>query len=137
MRAEGRGISRAERTTGCALGIEVDGGRTVVLIREGAPIPAAGRMVFTTVADGQPAVEIPVVEVSGLPPRAVTIGRFLLAGFPVGRRGSPRIEVALALDEQGVLHARARDGSSGACQEVTFARSLRVTPSGSALARAS
>ncbi len=130
-------MSRAERTTGCALGIEVDGGRTVVLIREGAPIPAAGRMVFTTVADGQPAVEIPVVEVSGLPPRAVTIGRFLLAGFPIGRRGSQRIEVALALDERGVLHARARDGRSGACQEVTFARSSSQATAGRALAQAS
>jgi molecular chaperone DnaK (HSP70) len=137
VRSEGRAISLPERTTGCALGIEVDGGRTVVLIREGTSIPAAGRMVFTTVADGQPAVEIPVVEVSGLPPRAVTIGRFLLAGFPVGRRGSPRIEVALDLDERGVLHARARDGRSGACQEVTFARSPRSARPGRLLAQAS
>ena len=137
MRAEGQTIARAQRTTGCALGIEVDGGRTVVLIREGTPLPAAGRMVFTTVADGQPAVEIPVVEVSGLPPRALTIGRFLLAGFRVGRRGSARIEVALALDERGVLHARARDGKSGAFQEVTFARSPRQAPTRRVLARAS
>lgn len=137
MRAEREAVARVEGTTGCALGVEVDGGRTVILIRRGQRIPAAGRMMFTTVADGQPAVEIPVVQMSGSPPRAVTIGRFLLAGFPVGERGSARIDVALAVDERGVLHARARDLGSGACQEVTFARSPRVTPSGSALARAS
>jgi molecular chaperone DnaK (HSP70) len=137
LRGERQAVARVERTTGCALGVEVDGGRTVILIRRGQTIPAAGRMIFTTVADGQPAVEIPVVQMSGFPPRALTIGRFLLAGFPVGERGSARIEVALAVDGRGVLRARARDLGSGACQEVTFARSPRVTPSGRALARAS
>jgi hypothetical protein len=106
----------------CSLGVGVDGGHTVVLIPAGAPIPAAGRMLFTTVADAQPAVEIPVMRVSGVPPRAVPIGRFLLSGFAVGRRGRPRIEVSLAVDGSGTLRARARDVAGGASQEVTFAR---------------
>lgn len=133
----------------CGLGVGVDGGRTIVLIAEGAMIPATGRMLFTTVADGQPAVEIPIMRVSGAPPRAVPIGRFILSGFAAARRGGPRIEVSLAIDELGILHARARDASSGAFQEVTFARGFpeepgRVTRAlsrggnrGAALARAS
>ena len=116
-----RGVSPVLRSR-CALGVGVDGGRTIVLIPEGAPIPAAGRMLFTTVADGQPAVEIPVVRVSGEPLRAVAMGRFTLSGFAAGRRGSPRIEVSLAIDERGTLRACACDTVSGASQEVTFAR---------------
>lgn len=121
----------------CSLGVGVEGGRTVVLIPAGAPIPAAGRMLFTTVADAQPAVEIPVMRVSGLPPRAVQIGRFLLSGFAAAQRGRPRIEVSLAVDGSGALRARARDMAGGASQEVTFAHgfpeetgAVPVAPSG-------
>jgi molecular chaperone DnaK (HSP70) len=81
-------------------------------------------MLFTTVADGQPAVEIPVVRVSGRPARTYPIGRFVLSGFTVGLRGAPRIEVGLAIDGSGILHAHAREPRSGASQEVTFARGL-------------
>jgi molecular chaperone DnaK (HSP70) len=131
----GTGAAPGGARASCALGIGVDGGRTVVLIREGAPVPARGRMLFTTVADGQPAVEIPVVRVSGRPAQAFPIGRFVLSGFAVGLRGAPRIEVGLAIDDRGILHAHARDPQSGACQEVTFARGLHPGMNGKAAAR--
>jgi molecular chaperone DnaK (HSP70) len=67
-------------------------------------------------------VEIPVVRVSGVPPRAVPIGKFLLSGFAPARRGRPRIEVSFTVDGSGALRARARDMDGGASQEVTFAR---------------
>lgn len=119
-----RGEGAEDARALCGLGIGVEGGRTILLIREGTPVPARGRMLFTTVADGQLAVEIPIVRVSGVPARASTIGRFILSGFAVSRRGAPRIEVGLAIDGNGVLHAHARDSASGACQEVTFARGV-------------
>ncbi len=129
------GMAAEVARASCGLGIGVDGGKTVVLIREGAPVPARGRMLFTTVADGQPAVEIPVVRVSGYPARTSPIGRFVLSGFAVGRRGAPRIEVGLAIDDQGILHAHARDPRTGACQEVTFARGLPGRADGMPAAR--
>jgi molecular chaperone DnaK (HSP70) len=52
----------------------------------------------------------------------VAIGRFLLSGLVAASRGSPRIEVSLAVDDTGALCARARDVAGSAVQEVTFAR---------------
>ncbi len=138
--AEGR---ESWGTAACSYGVEVGGSRTVRLIERGAPLPARGRRLFTTVSDRQPAVEIHVLreEAGGTRPDAgegeparqedalgpaVSVGRFLLAGIRSGFRGEPRVEVCLELDGDGILHAAARDLDTGSAQEVAFSQGRPV-----------
>lgn len=104
--------------TTCSLGIEIQGGRAVVLIPEGSLAPVARAQTFTTVADGQRALEIRVVRCDPWRSPAVLIVRFLLAGIRSGRRGEARIEIGMALDSGCGLRAWAAESESGARQEV-------------------
>jgi hypothetical protein len=105
------------RTT-CSLGIEIQGGRAVVLIPEGSLAPVAHAQTFTTVADGQRALEIRVVSCDPRRRPARLIVRFLLGGIRMGRRGEARIEIGIALDSSCGLRAWAAESGSGARQEV-------------------
>ncbi|HEY9595103.1 MAG TPA: Hsp70 family protein [Spirochaetia bacterium] len=103
---------------GADIGIEIHGGNAVVLIKTGSRAPVAHAMTFTTVADGQRAVEIRLVR--GGDPPGVVVGRFLLSGLRAAPRGEARVDVGLSLDPRGVLHAWAFDRSTGARQEAFF-----------------
>ena len=113
--------------TTCSLGIEIQGGQAVVLIPEGSRAPVARARTFTTVADGQRALEVRVIRCDpGRRPAGLII-RFLLAGIRAGRRGEARIEIGMALDSGCGLrawavesggNARSTDAGSGARQEV-------------------
>ncbi|MGO9310203.1 MAG: hypothetical protein ACLQDL_14435 [Spirochaetia bacterium] len=139
-----RGAESAPRTSH-GIGIEVHGGRAVVLIPAGSRTPVARAMTFTTVADGQRAVEVRVVRcavspesrAAGSPPLAAdsvgevgtafsgrpagVVGRFLVPGLRNGKRGQARIDIGLSLDAEGVIRAWGVDRSTGARQEATFA----------------
>ncbi len=114
------------------IGIEVHGGRAVVLIPSGSRTPVARAMTFTTVADGQGAVEVRIVRCSaaaagGLPapgpqtsrPDGV-VGRFLVPGLRPARRGEARIDIGVSLDREGVIRAWGADRHTGARQEATL-----------------
>ena len=115
------------------IGIEVHGGSAVVLIPAGSRTPVARAMTFTTVADGQGAVEVRVVRCvpagesaepaarrpfPGRP--AGVVGRFLVPGLRRGVRGEARIDIGLSLDRQGVIRAWGADRHTGARQEAAF-----------------
>jgi len=124
------------------IGIEVHGGSAVVLIPAGSRTPVARAMTFTTVADGQGAVEVRVVRCVGAPDpaeaarRAVTgeraagrpasgrpagvVGRFLVPGLRPGARGQARIDIGISLDRHGVIRAWGADRHTGARQEAAF-----------------
>jgi molecular chaperone DnaK (HSP70) len=126
------------------IGIEVHGGRAVVLIASGSRTPVARAMTFTTVADGQSAVEVRIVRCS-LPgagsapardpqtsrPQGV-VGRFLVPGLRRSRCGEARIDIGVSLDREGVIRAWGRDRHTGARQEATlpglWALPARVRP---------
>ncbi len=119
--------------TSHSIGIEVDGGRAVVLIPAGSRTPVARAMTFTTVADGQRAVEVRIVRcvaASGaLPTRpAGVVGRFLLPGLRNGNRGDARIDIGISLDAEGVIRAWGVDRWTGARQEATFAGLWALAP---------
>jgi hypothetical protein len=100
------------------IGVEIHGGDAVVLIRTGSRAPVAQMMTFTTVADGQRAVEVRLVR--GGDPAGAVVGRFLLSGLRSVPRGDARIDVGVSLDAGGVLHAWASDRATGARQEAWF-----------------
>ncbi|GIL45143.1 hypothetical protein Vafri_2471 [Volvox africanus] len=93
-----------------ALGVQMKGDRTYVLIPSQAPLPATGKQIFTTVHDNQ--TEICVLVLRGdaaVASRNNVIGQFDLKGIPPGPRGLPRIEITLNLDSSNVLSATATD----------------------------
>ncbi|GLC33976.1 hypothetical protein PLESTB_000824500 [Pleodorina starrii] len=93
-----------------ALGVQMKGDRTYVLIPADAQLPAAGKQIFTTVHDNQ--TEICVLVLRGdaqVASRNNVIGQFDLKGIPPAPRGTARIEVCLHLDASNVLSATATD----------------------------
>lgn len=151
------GIDSFAARTVHGIGIEIHGGRAVALITPGSRTPCARAMTFTTVADGQRAVEIRVVRCGSeqrpmvgrpssrpqggsramrgeslwLRPTSASlpiIGRFLLAGLCAGLRGEARIDIGLSLDRGGVLRAWGVERASGARQEACFAGAWALAP---------
>jgi molecular chaperone DnaK len=47
------------------------------------------------------------------------LGQFMLTGIEPAPRLEPKIEVCFQLDEDGILHVKARDQRTGAAQEIT------------------
>ncbi len=105
--------------TPLSLGIETLGGVFTQLISRNTTIPAHEKQIFSTAADNQPAVSIHVLQ--GERPMAAqnrTLGRFDLVGIPPAPRGMPQIEVAFDIDENGIVHVRAKDLGTGKEQQI-------------------
>jgi molecular chaperone DnaK (HSP70) len=103
--------------TSLPLGIASVGDLFTVLIDQNVVVPTEHQRVFTTNQDGQAEVEIRVFQGRS---KAVhdnqLLGSFILEGIAPARRMEPKIEVAFRIDENGILHVRARDAESGAQQ---------------------
>ncbi len=135
-------MNQNEERTADSIGIEVHGGRAIVLIPAGSRIPVARAMTFTTVSDGQRAVEVRVVrcDTSGfgvLPQRAPAasqgrpsgiVGRFLVPGVRDGKCGEARIDIGISLDREGIIRAWGADRSTGTRQEAAFAGMWALAP---------
>ena len=120
-------MNQNEERTADSIGIEVHGGRAIVLIPAGSRIPVARAMTFTTVADGQRAVEVRVVRCGPGRPRGI-VGRFLVHGLRSGRRGEARIDIGVSLDREGIIRAWGADRSTGTRQEAAFAGMWALAP---------
>ncbi len=147
--AERTGVNQNEERTAHSIGIEVHGGRAVVLIPAGSRIPVARAMTFTTVADGQRAVEVRVVRcgttrsrvlpaAGGLTPAAAPgrpsgiVGRFLVPGVRNGKRGEARIDIGISLDREGIIRAWGADRSTGHEAGSGVCRTVGPGPGGAA-----
>jgi molecular chaperone DnaK len=107
--------------TPLSLGIETLGGVTTVLIPRNTTIPVRRSEVFSTAEDGQPAVDVHVVQGERkMVADNRTLGKFKLDGLPAAPRGVPKIEVAFDIDANGILHVSARDQATGREQKVTI-----------------
>ena len=107
--------------TPLSLGIETDGGVSTMMIERNTTIPAKRSEIFTTAADGQPEVEIHVLQGE----RAMandnkSLGRFKLQGIPPAPRGIPQIEVTFDIDANGIVSVSAKDLGTGKTQQVTI-----------------
>ncbi|MBD3349721.1 MAG: molecular chaperone DnaK, partial [Candidatus Eisenbacteria bacterium] len=105
--------------TPLSLGIETLGGVFTPLIPRNTTIPAHEKQIFSTAADNQPAVSIHVLQ--GERPMATqnrTLGRFDLVGIPPAPRGVPQIEVSFDIDENGIVHVKAKDLGTGKEQQI-------------------
>jgi molecular chaperone DnaK len=107
--------------TPLSLGIETKGGVMTKLIERNTTIPTRRSEVFTTAEDGQPSVEIHVLQ--GEREMAMynkTLGKFQLVDLPPAPRGVPQIEVTFDIDANGIVHVTATDKATSKEQSMTI-----------------
>jgi molecular chaperone DnaK len=105
--------------TPLSLGIETLGGIMTGLIERNTTIPCEKSQVFSTAADNQSAVEIHVLQGERqFANDNKTLGRFNLTGLPPAPRGVPQIEVAFAIDADGIVNVSAKDKATGKEQSI-------------------
>ncbi len=116
--------------TPLSLGIETVGGIFTKLIPRNTTIPTKKSQVFSTATDGQPSVDIHVLQGEReIAAHNKTLARFELGGIPPAPRGVPQIEVTFDIDANGIVHVSARDKGTGKEQRVTITASTNLTES--------
>ncbi len=114
--------------TPLSLGIETVGGIFTKLIQRNTTIPTKKSQVFSTATDGQPSVDIHVLQGEReIAAHNKTLARFELGGIPPAPRGVPQIEVTFDIDANGIVHVSAKDKGTGKEQHVTITASTNLT----------
>ncbi|MCE9586362.1 molecular chaperone DnaK [Candidatus Uhrbacteria bacterium] len=114
--------------TPLSFGIETLGSVMTKVIDRNTTIPTSKSQTFSTAADGQPSVEVHVLQ--GEREMAAdnkSLGRFTLHGIPPAPRGVPQIEVSFDIDANGILNVKAKDKASGKEQMITITASTNLS----------
>ncbi len=107
--------------TPLSLGIEVKGGLFERLIEKNTTIPTEESKIFTTAADNQTSVNVRVFQGEReIASENELLGAFQLTGIPPAPAGTPQIEVAFNIDENGIVNVSAEDQGSGNQEEITI-----------------
>ncbi len=107
--------------TPLTLGVETEGNLFTKMIERNTTIPTRRSEIFTTAADGQPEVEINVLQGErAMAADNMSLGRFKLTGIPPAPRGVPQIEVTFDIDANGIVSVSAKDLGTGKTQQVTI-----------------
>ena len=96
--------------TPLSLGTIVVGDRNVVIVPKNTPIPFEITSSFTTAYDNQTALKFRVTQGERLMGKDnIILGDFTLKDIPPALAGEPKITVAYAMNENGILHVKAFD----------------------------
>ncbi|WP_254863234.1 molecular chaperone DnaK [Halovivax gelatinilyticus] len=107
--------------TPLSLGIEVKGGLFERLIEKNTTIPTEESKIFTTAADNQTSVQVRVFQGEReIAEKNEMLGEFHLTGIPPAPAGTPKIEVAFSIDENGIVNVSAEDKGTGTSEEITI-----------------
>lgn len=104
-----------------SLGIEANHGIMAKIIECNTTIPTKKSETFTTASDNQSTVEICIYE--GERPMAKDnrlLGKFQLTDIPPAPRGTPKIEVVVEIDANGLVNVTATESASGKKNNVTI-----------------
>ncbi|HEU4410640.1 MAG TPA: Fe-S protein assembly chaperone HscA [Polyangiaceae bacterium] len=102
-----------------SLGIETMGGVVDKILPRNTTIPTSARATFTTYADNQTGFVVHVVQGEReFAADCRSLARFTLKGIPPMPAGMARLEVSFEVDENGLLHVKARETTTGVEQEV-------------------
>lgn len=110
--------------TPLTLSVETLGKVATPIIERNTTIPIHKSQVFSTASDGQPQVEIHVLQ--GERPMAddnKSLGQFILDGIPPAPRGIPQIEVTFDIDANGIIKVTALDKATQRSQHITITAS--------------
>ena len=107
--------------TPLSLGIETLWGVMTRMIERNTTIPTSKAQVYSTAMDGQPSVEIHVLQWEReMSTDNKSLGRFVLDWIAQAPRWVPQIEVIFDIDASGVLHVTAKDKWTGKEQKVSI-----------------
>ena len=97
-----------------SLGVETVGGAVAKLIMRNSPVPARATERFSTSVDNQTAIQLNVLQGEReMAQDCRSLGTFELRGIPPMPAGIPQVEVAFAVDANGVLNVSAMEHRSG------------------------
>ena len=114
--------------TPLSLGIETLGGVCTRIIDRNTTIPTKKSQIFSTAVDGQPSVEIHILQGEReMAAGNTTLGRFTLDGIPSAPRGVPQIEVTFDIDANGIVNVSATDKGTGKEQHITITSSTNMS----------
>ena len=114
--------------TPLSLGIETLGGVFTKIIDRNTTIPVQKSQIFSTAADGQPSVEIHVLQGEReMAANNTTLGRFQLDGIAPAPRGVPQSEVTFDIDANGIVNVKALDKGTGKEQHITIQSSSNMS----------
>lgn len=103
-----------EDVTSLTLGIEVQGGVFMPMLEKNSTIPCECKRLFSTSSPKQPSMTFNVLQgEAGLAINNKSLGLFQLDEIKPSARGVPRIEFSLAVDEDGLVRAAAKDLDTG------------------------
>jgi molecular chaperone DnaK len=97
-----------------AIGIETLGGVFTPLLESGCAIPCETTKTFSTAADGQTEISVPLFRGKAeLAAENHSLGRFAVIGIPGRPRGEPKVAITIRAESSGiVLLARELSGAS-------------------------
>ena len=122
-----RGL-QVRNSTPLSFGISLANGTNNIIIPRGSPIPAKFSTPATTVKDGQRNVGFDVVE--GERPIAtdcIKLGHVTVEGIQIAKRGVPKLEVTMEINEDGMLVVTGKDLNTGAGMTVRITNSANLS----------
>jgi molecular chaperone DnaK len=106
-----------------SVGVETAGGVFTRIVPRHTPLPAARAQIFSTVSDNQPQLTIHVLQGEReLAADNKSVGHFRINDIPPAPKGVPQIEVALQIDENGLVDVSAMNLDTGQKQAVETAQ---------------
>jgi molecular chaperone DnaK len=109
-----------------ALGVMTYGKNFEELISQNTTVPTSQTKIFTTSRDSQTAVKILVMQRES--EDDVLLGEFILTGLRSAPKGQVEIEVAFAIDSDGIVSVSAKDLETGIEQSIQVTASSGLTP---------